>query len=693
MSQSYNLVWIAVIAGVIGILFAIIVAKLVLRRDPGNEVMQRISQYIQEGAQAFLSREYKTVAIFIVVVVILLLFGLSRQSNYGWTLAFYTAISYVIGASLSLSAGFFGMQIATRTNARTTQSARKSFVDALTVAFYGGSVMGMSVAALGLLGLSILYLIFYWIFNDPIKASTVLAGFSMGASSVALFARVGGGIYTKAADVGADLVGKVEAGIPEDDPRNPAVIADNVGDNVGDCAGMGADLYESYVGSILSAVVIAATIFTSNPELSKSGILLAFLLPAFGLLASMLGTFFIRSAPGNPQRALSLATFSTAIMFAILAYIAILITGAPKILYWAVFFGLVSGVLIGYIAEYFSTGKRIQVIAKASETGVATNIIAGIATGMMSTVIPLIAIAVSIIVSFSVGAISGLSGFYGVALAGVGMLAIVGITVTVDAYGPIADNAGGIAEMSKLPPEVRKITDSLDAAGNTTAAIGKGFAIGSAALTALALFSAFTQSAGITVLDILDKKVIGGIFIGATVPFFFSASVMKAVGRTAELVVAEVRRQFREIKGLMDGKAKADYAKIVDITTSGALSEMIVPGVVAFFIPIIIGSLLGLEALGGLLAGSLAVGVPLAIFMANAGAAWDNAKKWIEEGNLGGKGSKAHKASVEGDTVGDPFKDTAGPSLNILLKLMAVVSLVFAPLLLYLYNILPFTLK
>lgn len=693
MNQNYNIAWIAVVAGVIGVLFAVIVAKIILRRDPGNEVMQRISRYIQEGAQAFLTREYRTVAVFIAVVIVLLLFGLSRQSNYGWKLAIYTAVSYVIGATLSLSAGYFGMQIATRTNSRTTQAARTSFSDALTVAFYGGSVMGMSVAALGLLGLSLLYLVFYWLFKDPLQAATVLAGFSMGASSVALFARVGGGIYTKAADVGADLVGKVEAGIPEDDPRNPAVIADNVGDNVGDCAGMGADLYESYVGSILSAVVIAATVFASKPQLARSGILLAFLLPAFGLLSSMIGTFFIRSTPNNPQRALSLATFSTAIMFALLSYIAIVITGAPKILYWAVFFGLISGVLIGYIAEYFSTGKRIQLIAKASETGVATNIISGLATGMMSTVIPLIAIAVAIVVAFSVGSTSGLSGFYGVALAGVGMLAIVGITVTVDAYGPIADNAGGIAEMSKLPPGVRKITDSLDAAGNTTAAIGKGFAIGSAALTALALFSAFTQSAGVTVLDILNKRVIAGIFIGATVPFFFSAAVMRAVGRTAELVVNEVRRQFREIEGLMEGKAKAEYARIVDITTAGALNEMIVPGVVAFFIPIIIGSLLGLEALGGLLAGSLAVGVPLAIFMANAGAAWDNAKKWIEAGNLGGKGSKAHKASVEGDTVGDPFKDTAGPSLNILLKLMAVVSLVFAPLLVYLYNILPFTLR
>ncbi len=693
MNGTLGTLWTALVVGVLGVLFAIFMARLVLRRDPGTEEMRKISEYIQEGASAFLTREYRSVMWFILVVVVLLLLGLSRQSNMGWSMAFYTVISYVVGATLSLSAGFFGMKIATRANARTTQAARTGFAEALQVAFYGGSVMGISVAALGLLGLAVLFLLFLAIFHEPVRAATVLAGFSMGASSVALFARVGGGIYTKAADVGADLVGKVEAGIPEDDPRNPAVIADNVGDNVGDCAGMGADLYESYVGSILSAVVIAATVYALRPQLAWSGIAVAFLLPAFGLLSSMLGTLFIRSAKSEPQRALSMATFSTAVIFAVLSFVALRITGAPVQLFWAVFSGLVAGVLIGYVAEYYSTGARIQAIARASETGVATNIIAGLATGMMSAVAPLIAIAIAIIIAFAVGESSGLGGFYGVALAGVGMLSIVGITVTVDAYGPIADNAGGIAEMAHLPPEVRKITDSLDAAGNTTAAIGKGFAIGSAALTALALFSAYTQSAGVQVLDILDKKVIAGMFIGATVPFFFSAAVMNAVGRTAQYVVEEVRRQFREIKGLLEGKAKADYARIVDITTAGALKEMIVPGVVAFFVPIVVGAVLGLEALGGLLAGSLAVGVPLALFMANAGAAWDNAKKWIEEGNLGGKGSKAHKASVEGDTVGDPFKDTAGPSLNILLKLMAVVSLVFAPFLVYLYNILPFALK
>ncbi len=673
-------VWVAVLGGVLGVLFAAFMASLVMKRDPGNETMRNISAYIHEGAMAFLKREYRTLLIFIIVVILLLLVGLSLDPKTGFKLALLTAVAYLVGAGLSLAAGFFGMQIATRANARTASAATRSFSEALEVAFYGGSVMGMSVAGLGLLGLSLLYALFYLFLKDPLAAATVLAGFSMGASSVALFARVGGGIYTKAADVGADLVGKVEAGLPEDDPRNPAVIADNVGDNVGDVAGMGADLYESYVGSVLSAVVIAA----SKQDLHL--ILLAFVLPTFGLLSSMFGTLFIRGARSNPQAALQRATYATAVAFAILAFVALKITGSPTALYWAVLLGLVSGVLIGYIAEYYSTGKRIEAIARASDTGVATNIIAGLATGMMSTVVPLIAIAIAILVSFTVG------GFYGVALAGIGMLSIVGITVTVDAYGPIADNAGGIAEMSHLPPQVRQITDSLDAAGNTTAAIGKGFAIGSAALTALALFSAYTQSAGIDILNILDKAVITGIFIGAAVPFFFSAQVMNAVGRTAQYVVQEVRRQFREIVGLKEGKpgVKADYARIVDITTGGALKEMILPGLVAFFTPLIVGILLGLKALGGLLAGSLAVGVPLALFMANAGAAWDNAKKWIEAGNMGGKGSKAHKASVEGDTVGDPFKDTAGPSINILLKLMAIVSLVFAPFLKVLYHALPF---
>ncbi len=665
--------WYAFGAALLAVVYSIFVARYVIRKSPGTELMKKISDYVHEGAMAFLKREYRTISWFIVFVIILLLVGLSLQR--GFTYALLTVISYVVGAFLSLSAGYFGMQISTRANTRTADAARRSFAEALNVAFFGGSVMGMLVVGLGLLGLSLLYIIMLKITGDIVMAASVLAGFSMGASSVALFARVGGGIYTKAADVGADLVGKVEVGIPEDDPRNPAVIADNVGDNVGDCAGMGADLYESYVGSVLSGIVIASAMGEVR------GISLAFLLVAIGIVTSLLGVLFIKGAKSNPQGALFRTTVAAAVLFAIGAFIAVRIIFGDIRLYWAILGGLVSGLIIGYVALYASTGKRIEEIAEASTTGVATNIIAGISVGMMSTVLPLIAVAGAIVVAFWAG------GFYGVALAGIGMLSITGITVSVDAYGPIADNAGGIAEMAGLPPEVREVTDSLDAAGNTTAAIGKGFAIGSAALTALALFSAYTQVAGIRILDLLNAKVIAGLFVGGAIPFFFSASVMKAVGRTAFHVVEEVRRQFKEIEGLLEGKAKADYARTVDITTRGALKEMIAPGLVAFFTPIVIGSIFGLSALGGFLAGSLIVGVPLAIFMANTGAAWDNAKKYIEAGNLGGKGSKAHKAAVEGDTVGDPFKDTAGPSLNILLKLMAIVSLVFAPFMKFIYNL------
>ena len=665
--------WYAFGAALLAVVYSIFVARYVIRKSPGTELMKKISDYVHEGAMAFLKREYRTISWFIVFVIILLLVGLSLQR--GFTYALLTVISYVVGAFLSLSAGYFGMQISTRANTRTADAARRSFAEALNVAFFGGSVMGMLVVGLGLLGLSLLYIIMLKITGDTVMAASVLAGFSMGASSVALFARVGGGIYTKAADVGADLVGKVEVGIPEDDPRNPAVIADNVGDNVGDCAGMGADLYESYVGSVLSGIVIASAMGEVR------GISLAFLLVAIGIVTSLLGVLFIKGAKSNPQGALFRTTVAAAVLFAIGAFIAVRIIFGDIRLYWAILGGLVTGLIIGYVALYASTGKRIEEIAEASTTGVATNIIAGISVGMMSTVLPLIAIAGAIVVAFWAG------GFYGVALAGIGMLSITGITVSVDAYGPIADNAGGIAEMAGLPPEVREVTDSLDAAGNTTAAIGKGFAIGSAALTALALFSAYTQVAGIRILDLLNAKVIAGLFVGGAIPFFFSASVMKAVGRTAFHVVEEVRRQFKEIEGLLEGKAKADYARTVDITTRGALKEMIAPGLVAFFTPIVIGSIFGLSALGGFLAGSLIVGVPLAIFMANTGAAWDNAKKYIEAGNLGGKGSKAHKAAVEGDTVGDPFKDTAGPSLNILLKLMAIVSLVFAPFMKFVYNL------
>jgi len=678
--------WIAISCGAASLLAALIVAVTVLRKDPGNEAVQRVSSYIHEGAMAFLNREYRTIAWFILAVVVLMLVGLFLQAGLNY--AVYTAISYVVGATFSLTAGWLGMQIDTRSNGRTAAAATRGFAEALSVAFFGGSVMGLVVVGLGLLGLAGLYAIFYAITGNSALTTSVLAGFSMGASSVALFARVGGGIYTKAADVGADLVGKVEAGIPEDDPRNPAVIADNVGDDVGDCAGMGADLYESYVGSILSALVIAAAV--GRPE----GIALAFWLAGIGIISSIIGIFFIKAFKGGrPERALTTGILGTAILFALGAFLAIWFLGIGLRIFLAVLLGLVSGVVIGYVAEFYSTGKRIQSIAKAAESGVATNILEGLATGMMSTVLPLVFIAATIIVAFLVGEASGFSGFYGIALAGVGMLAITGITVAVDAYGPVADNAGGIAEMTGLGPDVRKITDSLDAAGNTTAAIGKGFAIGSAALTALALFSAFANAGGrgSLILDILNPWVIAGLFVGGIVPFFFAASAIKAVGRTAQRVVEEVRRQWREIPGLLEGKpgAKADYARAVDITTRGAIKEMLLPGIIAFVSPIIIGSLFGMQALGGFLAGSLITGVPLAVFMANSGAAWDNAKKWIEAGNLGGKGGKPHKASIEGDTVGDPFKDTAGPSLNILLKLMAIASLVFAPLMLFLNRFMP----
>ncbi len=675
--------WLALAAGLLSVLAALGFAWWVVKRPAGTEEMQRIASYIQEGAMAFLRREYLTILWFVLGVVALILAGIGAQEGFGF--AVLTAIAYVVGAGFSLAAGWFGMSINTRANVRTAAAARESFAQALTTAFFGGSVMGLAVAGLGLLGLIGLYVIFNFILGNPglgvgpamRTATAALAGFSMGASSVALFARVGGGIYTKAADVGADLVGKVEAGIPEDDPRNPAVIADNVGDNVGDCAGMGADLYESYVGSILSALVIAAALG------SWTGLKFAIWLAAIGIVASVLGVLFIKLYKGeNPQNALTGGIVGTAVLFALAALALVFLAKVPWQLYLPVLLGLVSGVIIGYVAQYYSTGKRIQAIAHAAETGVATNILEGIATGMMSVVVPLVAIAITIVVAFWAGEAAGLNGFYGVALAGIGMLAITGITVAVDAYGPIADNAGGIAEMSGLGEGVRSITDKLDAAGNTTAAIGKGFAIGSAALTALALFSAFAHSVGEGfTLDILNAQVVAGLFLGGAIPFFFAAATIKAVGRAAQQVVEEVRQQWREIPGLLEGKpdAKADYARIVDITTKAAIKEMILPGLVAFIAPIVIGSLFGLEALGGFLAGSLAVGVPLAIFMANSGAAWDNAKKWIEEGNLGGKGSKAHKAAVEGDTVGDPFKDTAGPSLNILLKLMAIVSLVFTP--------------
>jgi K(+)-stimulated pyrophosphate-energized sodium pump len=600
-----------------------------------------------------------------------------------------------------VTAGFIGMQMATRANARTAQAATLGFNQALGVAFPGGAVMGMSVAGIGLAGLSLLFYIF-GVTNSVVGAAEIIAGFSMGASSIALFARVGGGIYTKAADVGADLVGKVEAGIPEDDPRNPATIADNVGDNVGDVAGMGADLFESYVGTIISAVVIAVSSMSGATQ--TGAISFAFSTAAIGIFASILGVFFVRvKEGGDPQLALRNGTIASAVLFTV--GLAVLTFGfygdlrwtatgmgetggtthGPIGLFFSTFAGLVAGMIVGFVAEYYTSGKSVIQIAIASRTGSATNIIAGFATGMKSTVVPLVVIGGAILLAYH------LAGFFGIALAAIGMLGITGMTVAVDAYGPIADNAGGIAEMSHLPPEVRKVTDSLDAAGNTTAAIAKGFAIGSAALTALALFTAFVQRTGIQPqeFNIINVQVLTGLLVGGIVPFLFAADTMRAVGRAAFSVVEEVRRQFREIPGLMEGKAKAEHAHCVAITTEAALREMVAPGILAVAIPLVVGIVFGVETLGGLLAGALIAGVPLALLLANAGGAWDNAKKYIETGadkDLGGKGSDAHKAAVVGDTVGDPFKDTSGPALNILLKLMAIVSLVFAPLIMTLHD-------
>lgn len=650
--------------GFLGLLFVAYLSVKVLAKEPGSAVMQELSGYIYEGAMAFLLREYRAIAVFVAIVTVLIGLGI------GWA----TAASYVIGAVCSLTAGVIGMHIATRANVRTAQGATKGFNEAMSVAFPGGAVMGLSVVSIGLFAVSVLY----WYFaggavsGKPLEtAVNLLAGFSMGASSVALFARVGGGIYTKAADVGADLVGKVEAGIPEDDPRNPAVIADLVGDNVGDVAGMGADLFESYVGAIISGMILAAN--TLPPERQLDGVMLTLLFSAVGIIASIIGTFFVRTTTGNPQLALRNGTVAAALIAIAGALLVSLLWYGDVLPFWAYLSGVVVGMVIGFVAEYYTSGKRVQDLAGYCQTGAATNIIQGISLSYRSTVVPLVLIALATLLSFYC------AGFFGIALAAVGMLAVAGITVAVDAYGPISDNAGGIAEMAHLEPQVRQITDALDAAGNTTAAIAKGFAIGSAALTALALFASFTQVTDLDKIDIMNPAVVAGLFIGGVIPFLFGGSTMSAVGRAAFGVVEEVRRQFKEIPGLMEGTGRADYARCVDITTAGALKEMIAPGVLAVLIPVIIGVLLGVKALAGLLAGSLVAGIPLALHLANAGGAWDNAKKFIEAGNLGGKGSDAHKAAVVGDTVGDPCKDTSGPALNILLKLMAVVALVFGP--------------
>ncbi len=659
-----NLTIYAPTAGALALLFAVYLTGKVNRAEPGNERMLEIAGHIHEGAMAFLRRQYTALAAFVVVVFLVLGFVLPNNS---WQ----TAICFLVGALCSATAGFIGMSVATKANVRTANAARTSQNAALGVAFSGGAVMGMAVTGLGLLGLGILYIIY----GEP----SIVNGFALGGSSIALFGRVGGGIYTKAADVGADLVGKIEAGIPEDDPRNPATIADNVGDNVGDVAGMGADLFESYVGSIIAAMTLGAVAVVSG-SLDAGGVLLPVVIASGGVLASIIGTFFVRTdEKANPLKALNAGTFSSAFLLVVIAYFAVkwLVPGQFGV-FWSLVAGLIAGTIIGLVTEYYTSDeyKPVKGIAKSALTGPATVIISGLGVGMSSTLIPILVICTAIAIAYSTG------GLYGIALAAVGMLATTGMVVAVDAYGPIADNAGGIAEMAQLPHEVRETTDRLDSVGNTTAAIGKGFAIGSAALTALALLSAFSQVAGIGSVDLLNPMVIVGILIGAMLPFFFCALTMNAVGRAAAEMVEEVRRQFREITGLMEGTAKADYARCVDISTRSAIREMIVPGLLAIIAPVLVGFFLKGEALAGMLAGSIASGVCLAIMLANAGGAWDNAKKYIEAGNYGGKGSEAHAAGVVGDTVGDPCKDTAGPSLNILLKLMAIVSLVFiAPLL------------
>ena len=663
--------YMAVGAGVIALIFAGALAKRVLKEDQGTDTMKEIGKAIQEGAMAFLTREYRTLAIFVVVVTIILAVFISVN----------TSIAYIIGAMCSALTGYIGMSIAIRANTRTAAASMSGLNEGLRVAFSSGAVMGVSVVGIGILGISILYLVFQDI--------TVVSGFGFGASSIALFARVGGGIFTKAADVGADIVGKVEAGIPEDDPRNPATIADNVGDNVGDVAGMGSDLFESYSSSIIATIAIATAVATTQTEFDSPKLVLPFLIAAVGIISSLVGTFFVQTGSEASMNKLLWAlrrgiyVSSGLVIVASYGAIRLLEVEDGNLIFLAIVAGLVAGNVIGFATEYYTSYEYSPTkrIAEASQTGAGTTIIVGFATGMLSTLVPVIAVVSAILISFWA------ADLYGVAIAAVGMLSTLGITLATDAYGPVADNAGGIAEQSQLNPEVRERTDALDSLGNTTAATGKGFAIGSAALTSLALLAAYTfaiypdisDSEGL-IINILDPLVLVGLFIGALLPFIFSAMTMQAVGTAAYGIVNEVRRQFREIPGIMEGTGRPDYARCVDISTQGSLRAMLVPGAMAVIAPVATGFILGPGPLGGMLIGAIAAGFLLAVTMANSGGAWDNAKKYVEAGNYGGKGSETHKAAVTGDTVGDPFKDTSGPALNILIKLMSIVALVFAPI-------------